>query len=155
MAGWRQDLHLHPELGFNEHRTSAKVTDLLNDFGIIVHKGFGGTGVVGTLENGTSQRIIGLRADMDALPINETGTCSYSSQNNGVMHACGHDGHTTMLLGAAKYLSETKDFEGKIVFIFQPNEEHGLGAKSRIEDGLSKKFKVTTHAKNFANYIQS
>ena len=142
MAGWRQDFHLHPELGFNEHRTSAKVTDLLNDFGIIVHKGFGGTGVVGTLENGTSQRIIGLRADMDALPINETGTCSYSSQNNGVMHACGHDGHTTMLLGAAKYLSETKDFEGKIVFIFQPNEEHGLGAKSMIKDGLFKKFNV-------------
>ena len=110
MAGWRRDFHLHPELGFNEFRTSSKVADLLNDFGIIVHKGIGGTGLVGTLENGNSKRIIGLRADMDALPINETGTCSYSSQNDGVMHACGHDGHTTMLLGAAKYLSESVSY---------------------------------------------
>jgi len=142
MAGWRQDFHLHPELGFNEKRTSSRIAKLLNDFGIKVHQGIGGTGVVGILRNGKSNRSIGLRADMDALPINESGNCSYSSLNEGVMHACGHDGHTSMLLGAAKYLSETKNFEGKIVFIFQPNEEHGLGAKAMLKDGLFKKFDV-------------
>ena len=142
MAGWRQDFHLNPELGFNEHRTSSKIANLLNDFGIMVHQGIGCTGLVGILENGKSKRSIGLRADMDALPINETGKWPYSSKNDGIMHACGHDGHTSMLLGAAKYLAETKNFDGRIVFIFQPNEEHGLGAKAMLEDGLFKKFNV-------------
>ena len=132
MRGWRHDFHLHPELGFEEHRTSAKVAELLTDFGVSVHRGIGGTGIVGILENGKSGRSIGLRADMDALPIEETGTCSYSSKQEGVMHACGHDGHTSMLLGAAKYLAETKNFEGRVVFIFQPNEEHGLGAPAML-----------------------
>ena len=140
MTGWRHDFHLHPELGFDEHRTSSKVADLLNDFGISVHRGIGGTGIVGILENGKSSRSIGLRADMDALPIEETGTCSYSSQQEGVMHACGHDGHTSMLLGAAKYLADNKNFEGRVVFVFQPNEEHGLGASAMIEGGLFERF---------------
>jgi len=142
MTGWRHDFHLHPELGFDEHRTSSKVADLLNDFGISVHRGIGGTGIVGILENGKSSRSIGLRADMDALPIEETGTCSYSSQQEGVMHACGHDGHTSMLLGAAKYLADNKNFEGRVVFVFQPNEEHGLGASAMIEEGLFERFDV-------------
>jgi amidohydrolase len=142
MTEWRHDFHLHPELGFEEHRTAAKVADLLTDFGITVHRGFGGTGIVGILENGKSGRSIGLRADMDALPIEESGTCSYSSQQAGVMHACGHDGHTSMLLGAAKYLADTKEFEGRVVFIFQPNEEHGLGAHAMIEAGLFDRFDV-------------
>ena len=142
MSGWRHDFHLHPELGFDEHRTAAKVAELLNDFGVSVHSGIGRTGVVGILENGKSGRTIGLRADMDALPIEETGTCSYSSRQEGVMHACGHDGHTSMLLGAAKYLAETKDFEGRVVFIFQPNEEHGLGAPAMLEAGLFERFDV-------------
>ena len=142
MEEWRQDFHLHPELGFKEIRTSSRVENRLKDFGIKVYRGYGGTGLVGILENGTSKRSIGLRADMDALPINETGQCKYSSLNNGVMHACGHDGHTSILLGAAKYLADTKNFDGRIVFIFQPNEEHGLGAKAMIEDGLFKNFDI-------------
>ena len=142
MTGWRHDFHLHPELGFEEHQTSSKVADLLTDFGLSVHRGIGGTGIVGILENGKSTRSIGLRADMDALPIEETGNCSYSSQQKGVMHACGHDGHTSMLLGAAKYLADNKSFEGRVVFIFQPNEEHGLGASAMIEAGLFERFDV-------------
>ena len=142
MTEWRRDFHLHPELGFNEYWTSTKVAELLNNFGITVHQGVGGTGLVGILENGKSKRCIGLRADMDALQIKETGNCQYSSQIEGIMHACGHDGHISMLLGAAKYLSDTKNFNGKIIFIFQPNEEHGLGAKAMIEDGLFKRFDV-------------
>tara|TARA_Y100001970_G_scaffold277140_1_gene380886 strand:+ start:669 stop:1802 length:1134 start_codon:yes stop_codon:yes gene_type:complete len=142
MIEWRRDLHLNPELGFNEFRTSSKIAELLKNFGIKVHQGIGGTGLVGTLENGKAKRCIGLRADMDALPIKETGNCQYRSQNDGAMHACGHDGHTSMLLGAAKYLSDTKNFNGKIIFIFQPNEEHGLGAKAMIEDGLFNRFDV-------------
>ena len=142
MTGWRHDFHLHPELGFEEHQTSSKVADLLTDFGLSVHRGIGGTGIVGILENGESTRSIGLRADMDALPIEETGDFSYSSQQKGVMHACGHDGHTSMLLGAAKYLADNKSFEGRVVFIFQPNEEHGLGASAMIEAGLFERFDV-------------
>ena len=142
MTEWRRDFHLHPELGFNEFRTSSKVASLLKNFGIEVHQGVGGTGIVGILKNGKSERSIGLRADMDALPIKETVKCLYSSKNESTMHACGHDGHISMLLGAAKYLADTKNFNGKIIFIFQPNEEHGLGAKAMIEDGLFKKFDV-------------
>ena len=132
MIGWRHDFHLHPELGFEEHRTAAKVADLLEEFGIQVHREIGGTGVVGILQSGEGKRSIGLRADMDALPIEEKGSSVYSSQHAGVMHACGHDGHTSMLLGAAKYLVDSRDFDGRVVFIFQPNEEHGLGAPAMI-----------------------
>ena len=142
MIGWRHDLHLHPELGFEEHRTAAKVADLLEEFGIQVHREIGGTGVVGILQSGEGKRSIGIRADMDALPIEEKGSSVYSSQNTGVMHACGHDGHTSMLLGAAKYLVDSRDFDGRVVFIFQPNEEHGLGAPAMIKDGLFERFDV-------------
>ena len=142
MIGWRHDFHLHPELGFEEHRTAAKVADLLEEFGIQVHREIGGTGVVGILQSGERKRSIGLRADMDALPIEEKGSSVYSSQHAGVMHACGHDGHTSMLLGAAKYLVDSRDFDGRVVFIFQPNEEHGLGAPAMIKDGLFDRFNV-------------
>ena len=142
MIGWRHDFHLHPELGFEEHRTAAKVADLLEEFGIQVHREIGGTGVVGILQSGERKRSIGLRADMDALPIEEKGSSVYSSQHAGVMHACGHDGHTSMLLGAAKYLVDSRNFDGRVVFIFQPNEEHGLGAPAMIKDGLFDRFNV-------------
>ena len=142
MCGWRHDFHLHPELGFKEHRTAENVADLLEKFGIQIHRGIGGTGIVGILQSGDGTRSIGLRADMDALPITESGTCEYRSQHDGVMHACGHDGHTSMLLGAAKYLADSGNFNGKIVFIFQPNEEHGLGAPAMIKDGLFEQFEV-------------
>jgi len=142
MTAWRHDFHQNPELGFNEHRTSKKVADLLASFGLEVHAGLGQTGVVGVLQKGNATNSIGLRADMDALPILETTDVSYQSSNPGVMHACGHDGHTSMLLGAAKHLTESGDFNGRVVFIFQPNEEHGLGAAAMLEDGLFDKFKV-------------
>lgn len=136
MTDWRHDLHRHPELGFNEHRTAEKVAGLLESFGLDVHRGVGQTGVVGVLQKGNGTGSIGIRADMDALPITETNSLKYKSTSDGVMHACGHDGHTTMLLGAAKYLSESGDFNGRVVFIFQPNEEHGLGSPAMIDDGL-------------------
>ena len=142
MTGWRHDFHLHPELGFNEHRTANKVADLLASFGMEVHTGLGRTGVVGVLQKGNATRSIGLRADMDALPISETGDVAYRSANDGVMHACGHDGHTSMLLGAAKHLSENGNFNGRVVFIFQPNEEYGLGAVAMLDDGLFDRFGV-------------
>ena len=142
MCGWRHDFHLNPELGFKEHRTAENVADLLDEFGIQIHRGIGGTGIVGILQSGDGTRSIGLRADMDALPITESSTCEYRSQHDGVMHACGHDGHTSMLLGAAKYLADSGNFNGKIVFIFQPNEEHGLGAPAMIKDGLFEQFEV-------------
>ena len=142
MVDWRQDFHQHPELGFNEHRTCARVAELLSGFGLDVHTGLGGTGVVGVLQRGNGTRAIGLRADMDALPILEANDFSYKSKQQGVMHACGHDGHTTMLLGAAKHLATKGDFNGRIVFIFQPNEEHGLGADAMIKDGLFDRFDV-------------
>ena len=106
MRAWRQDFHAHPELGFEEHRTSAKVAELLRQFGLEVHTGIGGTGVVGVLQRGNGTTAIGLRADMDALPFEEQNDFDHRSTNPGVMHACGHDGHTAMLLGAAKHLSE-------------------------------------------------
>lgn len=142
MIGWRHDFHQHPELGFNEHRTANKVADLLASFGVEVHTGLGQTGVVGVLQKGNATRSIGLRADMDALPITETGAVAYKSINDGVMHACGHDGHTSMLLGAARYLAENGKFNGRVVFIFQPNEEYGLGAAAMLDDGLFDRFGV-------------
>ena len=140
MVDFRRDLHQHPELGFEETRTAAKIACALRDLGIEVHEGIGGTGVVGVLRNGGGNRTIMLRADMDALPITETSTHEYISKNVGKMHACGHDGHSTMLLGAASYLSENRPFDGTVIFLFQPNEEHGLGAKAMLKDGLIAQF---------------
>lgn len=142
MVGWRHDFHRHPELGFDEHRTSARVAELLESFGLEVHRGIGQTGVVGVLQRGNATRSIGLRAEMDALPIHEANGFGHRSANDGAMHACGHDGHTTMLLGAAKHLAENGDFNGRVVFIFQPSEEHGLGAAAMIENRLFDDFDV-------------
>ncbi|MEQ8814068.1 MAG: M20 aminoacylase family protein [Thalassobaculum sp.] len=140
MAEWRRDLHAHPELGFKEARTSDVVAAKLAEWGIEVHRGLAGTGVVGVLKCGSADRAIGLRADMDALPIRERTGRPYASTNDGVMHACGHDGHTTMLLGAARYLAETRNFDGTVRFIFQPAEEGIGGAKKMVEDGLFQQF---------------
>jgi hippurate hydrolase len=140
MAEWRQDFHKHPEIRFEEHRTAARVAELLRGWGIETHAGIAGTGVVGVLRAGASGRTIGLRADMDALPMPEATGLPYASVNPGRMHACGHDGHTTMLLGAAKYLAETKNFDGTVHFIFQPAEEGGAGAKVMMEEGLFARF---------------
>ena len=126
MTRWRRDIHAHPELGFEETRTAGIVAEKLRAFGMEVHTGIGKTGVVGVLRNGNSTRAVGLRADMDALPIIEANIFAHRSTHSGRMHACGHDGHTTMLLGAAKYLAETKKFDGVVNFIFQPAEE-GIG----------------------------
>jgi amidohydrolase len=142
MTTWRHDFHAHPELGFDETRTSKKVADLLTEFGLDVHTGIGKTGVVGILNKGSSMRSIGLRADMDALPINELNTFKHASSHENIMHACGHDGHTTMLLGAAKTLADSGNFDGQAVFIFQPAEEHGKGGPAMIADGLFEKFPV-------------
>jgi hippurate hydrolase len=142
MTAWRHDFHRHPELGFDETRTAARVGDLLESWGIEVHRGIGRTGVVGVLRRGTGPASIGLRADMDALPITEANSFDYISQNKGVMHACGHDGHTSMLLGAAQHLAQHGAFDGTVVFIFQPNEEHGQGAPAMIADGLFDRFPV-------------
>lgn len=133
----RQDLHRHPELGFEEERTKSIVAAALKDMGIEVHEG---VGIVGILRAGNGPKTIGLRADMDALPITETSDHAYVSTAPGKMHACGHDGHTTMLLGAAERLAQDKDFDGTVVFVFQPNEEHGLGARAMINDGLLEQF---------------
>jgi hippurate hydrolase len=140
MKDWRRDLHQHPEFGFEEKRTSAFVAAKLREFGLEVAEGVGGTGVVGTLKRGTSNRSIALRADMDALRIPELGDLPYKSVNPGVMHACGHDGHTTMLLGAAKYLATTGGFDGTVRFVFQPAEEWGRGALAMLDDGLMDRF---------------
>lgn len=140
LAGWRRDLHAHPELGFEERRTARFVAEKLREFGVEVHTDVGGTGVVGVLREGNETRAIGLRADMDALPILEENTFDHRSRHQGVMHACGHDGHTTMLLGAARYLAETRNFRGQVNFIFQPAEEGIGGAKAMIEDGLFRDF---------------
>lgn len=136
----RRDIHAHPELGFEEERTSALVAEKLESFGLDVHRGLGGTGVVGTLRCGNDPRSVGLRADMDALPILEDFGVDYASQTPGVMHACGHDGHTAMLLGAARYLAESRAFEGTVHFIFQPAEEARGGARAMIADGLFEQF---------------
>lgn len=140
LSEWRQDLHAHPELGFEEHRTSDFVASKLEEFGVEVHREIGKTGVVGVLRQGNETRSIGLRADMDALPISETNEFSHKSKNSGKMHACGHDGHTVMLLAAAKYLAESRSFSGQVNFIFQPAEEGLGGAKAMIDDGLFDKF---------------
>jgi amidohydrolase len=144
LTAWRQDFHAHPELGFEEHRTSDLVAKRLEAFGIEVHRGIGGTGVVGVLRGGNGPQSIGLRADMDALPIHETTGLPYGSTKNGVMHACGHDGHTTMLLGAARYLAETRHFNGTVNFIFQPAEEGIGGAQAMLKDGLFDRFPCDT-----------
>ena len=140
MTDWRRDFHRHPELGFDEHRTSARVAELLREFGLEVHTGIGGTGVVGVLQRGNGEASVAFRADMDALPITEAGNPEWRSEHDGVMHACGHDGHSSMLLGAAAHLARHGDFNGRAIFIFQPNEEHGLGAAAMIDDGLFTRF---------------
>jgi amidohydrolase len=140
MTAWRRDLHAHPELGFQEQRTSELVASKLASFGVEVHRGVGRTGIVGVLRAGSSKRAVGLRADMDALPIREANRFEHRSKHEGRMHACGHDGHTTMLLGTAKYLAETRRFDGTVHFIFQPAEEGMGGAQAMIADGLFKRF---------------
>jgi hippurate hydrolase len=144
MKAWRHDIHAHPETAFEEHRTAEFVAKRLGEFGIEVHRGLAGTGVVGTLKGagGPNGRAIGLRADMDALHIHEKNAFDHASKNPGKMHACGHDGHTTMLLGAARYLAETRNFAGTVHFIFQPAEENEGGARVMVEQGLFQKFPV-------------
>ena len=140
MARWRRDLHAHPELGFEERRTADFVAEKLTSFGVQVHRGIGKTGVVGVLKVGNETQAVGLRADMDALPIHEENDFAHCSTHPGKMHACGHDGHTAMLLGAAKYLAETQNFRGQVNFIFQPAEEGVGGARAMIADGLFEQF---------------
>jgi amidohydrolase len=140
LTTWRRDIHAHPELGFEEHRTADFVAAKLRGFGLEVHAGIGKTGVVGVLRAGNTARSVGLRADMDALPIAESNTFSHRSVHDGKMHACGHDGHTTILLGAAQYLSATRNFDGQVNFIFQPAEEGIGGAKAMIDDGMFERF---------------
>ena len=140
LTAFRRDLHAHPEIGMAEFRTAEKVATALEALGIEVHRGVGGTGVVGVLRNGSGNRAIGLRADMDALPMDELTDLPFRSTVKGAMHACGHDGHTTMLLGAAKYLAETRNFDGIVHFIFQPGEEGCGGALAMLEDGLFERF---------------
>lgn len=136
----RRDFHAHPEIGFEEHRTSARVAELLESWGVTVERGIGGTGVVGIIEGKRPGRSIGLRADMDALPMDELTNLPYASKNPGVFHGCGHDGHTTMLLGAARYLAENRHFAGRAVLIFQPAEEGLGGARAMLRDGLFERF---------------
>jgi len=142
MQNWRRDIHAHPEIAFEEHRTAKIVAEKLKSFGIEVETGIAGTGVVGTLKKGTGNRAIGLRADLDALLINEANEFEHKSKHPGKMHACGHDGHTVMLLGAAKYLAEDGNFDGTVNFIFQPAEENEGGGKAMIEEGLFDKYPV-------------
>ncbi len=136
LAAIRRDIHKHPETAYEENRTADIVAERLEAWGLEVHRGLGGTGVVGTLRMGDSNRAVGFRADMDALFIQEKNTFDHRSVHDGKMHACGHDGHTTMLLGAARHLSESDAFNGVIHFIFQPAEEGEAGAKAMIDDGL-------------------
>ncbi|MDP6376506.1 MAG: M20 aminoacylase family protein [Pseudomonadales bacterium] len=136
LAAWRRDIHAHPEFGFEEARTADFVASKLEQFGVTVHRGMGKTGVVGVLRVGNETASIGLRADMDALPIVEQNDFAHRSANEGCMHACGHDGHMAMLLGAARYLSRTRNFRGQVNFIFQPAEEGIGGARAMIDDGL-------------------
>ncbi len=145
MKTWRRDIHRHPETAFEENRTSDLVAEKLAEWGIEVHRGLATTGVVGLLKGQKDNgRKIGLRADLDALHIHELNDFDHRSVNDGKMHACGHDGHTTMLLGAAKYLAETRNFDGSVAFIFQPAEENEGGGRVMIEDGLFEKFPVET-----------
>ena len=142
MIAWRHDFHAHPELNFDLNITSAKVAEILLSLGLDVYEGIGKKGIVAVLKNGDSNKSIGIRADMDALPVNEENNCTYKSTHEGKMHACGHDGHTAMALGAAKYLAETKNFDGTVYFIFQPDEEKTQGAQAMIDDGLFEKFSI-------------
>ncbi len=141
MTSWRRDIHKHPELQYEENRTSDLVAAKLKEFGIEIHRGLANTGVVGTIRNGEGPAI-GLRADMDALPLQEKNTFDHASSNPGKMHACGHDGHTAMLLGAAKYLASNKNYKGTVHLIFQPAEEGGGGGDLMIKEGLFEKFPV-------------
>ena len=143
MRGWRYLMHQHPETSYEEVWTSNFIAEKLTSFGIEVHRGMGKTGVVGVLRgNGKSDAAIGLRADMDALPMQEMNTFAHKSETPGRMHACGHDGHCTMLLGAAQYLAETRNFDGTVYFVFQPAEEGGCGGEAMIKDGLFDKFQM-------------
>ncbi|MBC7141165.1 MAG: amidohydrolase [Rhodobacteraceae bacterium] len=145
ITAWRRDFHEHPELQFDVHRTAGRVADLLRDFGCDeVVEGIGRTGVVGVIKGRTDSkgRVIGLRADMDALPIKEATGLPYASKTPGKMHACGHDGHTSMLLGAARYLAETRNFDGKAVVIFQPAEEGGGGGREMVAEGMMERFGI-------------
>lgn len=139
LSALRRDFHRFPELGFQESRTKAKVAKFLREHGLEVHEG---VGIVGILRSGEGNRAIGLRADMDALPIHEASRHEYPSETPGVMHACGHDGHMTMLLGAARTLAGNPGFSGTVVFIFQPNEEHGLGAQAMLKEGILERFAI-------------
>jgi len=136
----RRDLHAHPELCFKEVRTAQTVANLLTQWGIEIHQGLGTTGVVGVIKSGTSKRAIGLRADMDALPLQEGNTFAHASRHPGHMHACGHDGHTAMLLAAAQHLAQHRNFDGTVYLLFQPAEEGGGGAREMIKDGLFERF---------------
>ena len=145
ITAWRRDFHEHPELQYDVHRTAGRVARLLRDFGCDeVVEGIGRTGVVGVIKGKTDSkgRVIGLRADMDALPIIEQTGLDYASKTPGKMHACGHDGHTAMLLGAAKYLAETRNFDGTAVVIFQPAEEGGAGGEAMVQDGLVSRWNI-------------
>jgi hippurate hydrolase len=143
MAKWRRHLHQNPELGRDCYKTAEYIQERLKEFGITeIHAGYASTGIVAIIEGQTLGRTIGLRADMDALPITENTGMPYSSKNEGVMHACGHDGHTTMLLGAARYLSETRNFSGRVALIFQPDEEATGGAEVMVEEGILEQFKI-------------
>jgi hippurate hydrolase len=142
MTEWRRDIHAHPETAFEETRTAGIVADRLASFGVEVHRGLAKTGVVGRLSAGSGPRAIGLRADLDALHIEEQNTFSHRSRHPGRMHACGHDGHTTMLLGAARYLAETRRFDGTVYFIFQPAEENEGGGRAMVAEGLFDRFPV-------------
>ena len=136
----RRDIHAHPELGFREQRTSDLIAQTLTSWDIPVHRGLAKTGVVGVLSNGSSKRAVGLRADIDALPVTERNTFAHASVNQGVMHACGHDGHTAMLLAAARHLARHRDFDGTVYLIFQPAEEGGGGAREMVKEGLFQRF---------------
>ena len=142
MMTWRHHIHAHPEMAFREYLTSDFVAAKLMEFGIPIERGLAGTGVVGTLRCGSSQRAIALRADMDALPIHEKTGCAHASVHDGIMHACGHDGHTTMLLGAARYLAESRSFDGIVHFVFQPAEENECGGQAMVDAGLFTRFPV-------------
>jgi amidohydrolase len=139
MTEWRRYLHAHPETAFEEHQTADFIAEKLSSFGVEIHRGLGGTGIVGTIRNGDGESI-GLRADIDALDVEEANTFEHRSRNPGKMHACGHDGHTAMLLGAAKYLSEKGNFGGTVHCIFQPAEENEGGGRRMVEDGLFELF---------------
>ncbi|MER8441099.1 amidohydrolase [Mesorhizobium sp. M1312] len=148
LVSWRREIHAYPEIGFEEHRTAAFVADRLREFGCDeVVTGIGQTGVVGVIKgnrdgSNAELKVIGLRADMDALPMEEDADLPYISRNKGIMHACGHDGHTTMLLGAARYLAECRNFAGTVVLVFEPAEELGTGAAAMLEDGLLERFGI-------------